>query len=334
MHFLRRRGIRTAVFTAAVVLLGSPPAFAGAPTERLREFFGKVNAVLTDPATEERPLERVARVRRLVNDVADMRAAAASALGPFWETRTSAERDEFTTVFSEMIERAYVGRLAGVARGGRGVAPIYLDESVSGDDALVVTQLRGGGHELRVDYRMTQQGTRWRVRDIVLDGVSTVDNYRAQFRRLSQSGAHATLVKQMRAKLAEESFFFARAVSPTPVTPVIAAAASEPRDATPAPLASTIEPAPAPALVATPLPAPLVRETPRVAGRVVAPPSRIVARPAMVAALAPPAAAPVVVSPPPTPPAAGGASMAFWIAIVSVIAGGGIVILGWRAPSR
>jgi phospholipid transport system substrate-binding protein len=334
--FLRRGSIRTAGLTVALLVLACSPAFAGAPTERLRDFFGKVNGILADPATEGRPLERVARIRRLVNDVADMRGAAASALGPFWETRTPAERDEFTTLFAEMIERAYVGRLAGVARSGGGLAAVYLGEQVTGDAATVTTQLRGSGHDLRVEYRMIQQGSRWRVRDIVLDGVSIIDNYRAQFRRLSQSGSHATLVTQMRAKLAEDSFFFAKSGGAHPVAAV--AVAPEPTEAAPVALAAELEPRPVPTVSVAPsspprMPAPPARDIkPRVTERVAAAPSRPVARPAVVAAVAP--VVPVVSPPPPAPAATGWFPTGLWIAILSVLVGGGIVYLGWRAPTR
>jgi len=361
-----------ALLLTAACLTFASPALAGPPTERLRDFFTKVNVVLRDPAMEDRPLERVARIRRLVHEVADMRAAAASAFGPAWESRSAAERDEFTAVFGEMIERAYVGRLAGVARGGGGVSPVYLGEVVTNDDATVSSVLRGSGHEVRVDYRMTQQGARWRVRDIVLDGVSTVDNYRAQFRRLMQDGSHATLVAHMRAKLAQESYFFARVEVPgsaaaAPSPPPTARVAAAPRvDDLEARVSPVIE------WQAVPPPErPAARAPARPPSTPSSPPASRTALVAMVRTAespAPPSAAPVARVPappissttdvaaravaslssatiaPPAPPAAPRAPVAvdgprrgwhdvgLWIAVASVVAGVAIVVLGWRAP--
>ena len=336
------RQVRTAcVFAVAMVLLAWAPVFAGVPTERLREFFLKVNAILGDAATEERPLARVARIRRLVNDIADMRAAAATAFGPTWETRTAAERDEFTAVFAELIERAYVGRLAGLARGGRGLAPIYLGESVTGDAATVTTLLRGSGHDLRVEYRMTQHGVRWRVRDIVLDGVSIVDNYRAQFRRLLQAGSQVSLVAHMRAKLAEESYFFARSGPP----PVVAATPAPPATRETTALADDVEPSPLPPAAEVAEPRPVTRpapvRAPRVTARAVSAPA--IARPTVAAILPAPVREPVVtagVTPPlpaalpAAPPTAAGRDLGLWIAALSVLVGAAIVYFGWRAPGR
>ena len=194
----------------ALVLLGAPPASAG-PTERLRDFFAAVNAVLGDPATEDQPLERVARVRQLVAEVAAVNEAAAVALGREWQARTPAEQEEFVALFAELLERAFIGRLAGRGHVSNGVRITYLGESVAGDEATVQTSLgaRDGG-QARVEYRMVSRQGLWRVRDLVLDGVSTVENYHAQFQRLLSKASYQDLVGKVRAKLGEESIMFAR----------------------------------------------------------------------------------------------------------------------------
>jgi len=207
---MRHPNVMAAPALAVILTLLAAPATAGPPSDRLRDFFSKVNAVLADPTTEAQPRERVARIRRLVTDIADMHAAATAALGPEWETRTAGERDEFVDLFAELLERAYVGRLAGVVRVTGGVTMTYIDERVDADTATVTTALRGlGGKDGHVEYRMTKRGERWRVRDIVLDGVSIVENYRAQFRRLLHQESYAEVVAAMRAKIADESLMFA-----------------------------------------------------------------------------------------------------------------------------
>ena len=264
MPNLRRAHVlATPVLAVIVVFLFGTPAIAGPPSDRLRDFFTKVNAVLADPTTEAQPRERVARIRRLVTDIADIHAAATAALGPEWETRTAGERDEFVDLFAELLERAYVGRLAGVVRVTGGVTMTYIDEAVDADTATVTTALRGlGGKDGHVEYRMTKRGERWRVRDIVLDGVSIVENYRAQFKRLLQQESYAEVVAAIRAKIADDSLMFAGserrvpAIVSTPrVEPDIVAAAppaseeSRPLAAPPAAIAASVRNAGAPAKI-------------------------------------------------------------------------------------
>jgi phospholipid transport system substrate-binding protein len=255
----RPRPALTLVVLAAVLACAHGLAHAGTPGERLHQFFGAVDTVLADRTAE--PLDKVARVKRLVTDLSDVRAAAADALDTAWEARTPAERDEFTSLFAELLERAYVGRLAGAVRAHSAIEQTWTGETVERDEATVRTALTSrDGSRVRVEYRMVLRRGRWLVRDVVLDGVSVVANYRAQFRRLLGQGTYGELVETLRAKLAEDTLMFARADrsttragsdAPTLVSPVALGTA---------PLALTPPPArvaPRPPTVISP-PAPVV----------------------------------------------------------------------------
>ena len=196
------------------LLAATTSAHAGPATDRLREFFAMINAVLTDPATQSQPLEKVARVKRLVTDIADVRGAAAAALDREWDARTSSERDEFARLFGELLERGLVARLAGTVSPVNGMVMSWRGESRVGDEARVMTIVEArDGRKMHVEYRLTERRGRWLVRDVVVDGVSTIDNYRSQFKRLLRHGSYADLVKQLRAKLREETLMFAQAPS-------------------------------------------------------------------------------------------------------------------------
>ncbi len=53
---------------------------------------------------------------------------------------------------------------------------------------------------MSVGYRMALRQGRWVVQDLVVDGVSLVDNYRAQFQKFMQRSSYAGLVSEMRAR--------------------------------------------------------------------------------------------------------------------------------------
>jgi len=235
-----RLALGTRFLLASAGLVGlffsaATPVHAGPATERMREFFGTVNTILNDPATRSRPLERVARVKRLVTDIADVRGAAAAALEHEWDVRTPAERDEFTRLFAELLERGLVARLAGTVNPVNGILMTWQGETRVNDEARVATVVESrDGRKIIVVYRMTERRGRWLVRDVVVDGISTTDNYRSQFKRVLRQGSYATLVAQLRAKLGEATLMFAQA-SPTPK---------------PAETAATTRPSPAPRVVA------------------------------------------------------------------------------------
>lgn len=181
------------------------PAWAMSPRGTLEAFFARTNTVLqsVDPAHGlETPRQAI---RDLVNEVFDFRAAAAVALGSVWRSKVPADQDEFTRLFAIFLERGFIATIGSKARVAGGVTIQYLGESIDGESAVVATTLlTRGGQELRVDYWMIRRGDRWKVQDVVVDGVSLVMNYRAQFARVLAAYPYAELVARMQAKAPSE----------------------------------------------------------------------------------------------------------------------------------
>ena len=286
-----RRAPRTRFLLAAAALTGlfwlaATPVCAGPATDRLREFFGTVNGVLVDPAIQSQPLEKVARIKRLVTDVADVRGAAAAVLDREWQARTPAEREEFTRLFAEFLERGMVARLAGTVSPVNGMIMTWRGETQAGDEARVTTMVESrDGRKILVEYRMYERRGRWLVRDVVVDGISTIDNYRAQFRRVLRQGSYAALIAQLRAKLGEDTRMFAQPSHvPTPAEAVVSRPSPAPRVAARAPSSGRVAKASPPpaarpsAPMAPPAPATPPR-TPRLAMAPVVPPPADVVSP-------------------------------------------------------
>jgi len=194
--------LRFAASLVLVVVLGSAASAAPTPTETLRQVFAQADRILTDPDTEDRPLERLSAVRKLVNDALDFREVAALALGRHWQTATPVEQHEFTKLLAEFLERSYLSRLASQASLTGGVRIRYLGESIDGGEALVRTAVaRRAGGEILLDYRMLQRDGRWRVRDVIVDAVSVAANYRAQIARVLHVISVPELLAQMRERV-------------------------------------------------------------------------------------------------------------------------------------
>ncbi len=182
--------------------VGATRAWAGAPTDAMRDFFGAVNVVLTDPRTEDQPLERLRAIRRHIDDVFDFREAAMLALGREWTARTQVEQNEFVALFADLLERSFVWRLAGKASLDGGVKVHYVGETVAGDTAIVEADVAArDGNDLKLEFRMVRRADRWVVRDLVMYGVSTMENYHAQFQRVVRDSSWRDLMSQMRAKV-------------------------------------------------------------------------------------------------------------------------------------
>lgn len=174
---------------------------AGAPTEELRGLFASAAAALSDPARAE-PEERLTAVRRIVARIVDFPVAAQLSLGQAWPARSAAEREEFVHLFGSVLTTSFVSRFAAMARTHGGLHVRYLGEDVAGSVATVRTAIGSRtGSETAVEYAMARRGDRWLVRDVVIDGVSVVGNYRAQLSRILASSSYGELVSRMRARL-------------------------------------------------------------------------------------------------------------------------------------
>src|SRR5262249_40108746 len=154
--------------------------------------FAAATRILEDPALDGKPEERLAAIRVEARQMFDLREAAKLALGPGWNRLTPAEADEFAALFSELLERWFIGAIAAQTRIADGVQVTFRGETVVGPIAVVRTAMPGrSGHEVAIDYRLQQRGHRFAVYDVVIDGVSLTGNYRAQFARVIQSSSYA-----------------------------------------------------------------------------------------------------------------------------------------------
>ncbi|HEY7653175.1 MAG TPA: ABC transporter substrate-binding protein [Methylomirabilota bacterium] len=192
-------GARLAAVALAVVSAGAPASSdAGPPTDQLKVSVEQIVKVLEDPALrpEARLSERRAAIRKEAQVVFDFGETAKRALGRHWQGLTEKDRQEFTGLFTDLIERAYISKIERYS--GERIA--YAGEAIDGSLATVRTRfVTKQGTEIPVDYRMQQRGDRWLVYDVSVEGVSLINNYRTQFDKIIQTSSFAELVRKMKA---------------------------------------------------------------------------------------------------------------------------------------
>lgn len=186
------------VLAVALGIVTAQPSQAASPKEELETFFGSANAILRSADAERGAKAPRQAIRALVNEIFDYRDAAARALGPAWQSRTPAQQAEFVRLFADFLERGYIAFVGTKANVTAGLRVRYLEESITGDSAAVATTLlTRNGSDLDIDYFMIRRDDRWMVRDVVVDGMSLIANYRAQFNRILSASSYAELVARM-----------------------------------------------------------------------------------------------------------------------------------------
>ena len=63
---------------------------------------------------------------------------------------------------------------------------------------------RRGGREVVVDNDMIYLDKRWMMRDVTIDGISLVTNYRAQFDRVIRGSSYRELLARLRVRVGSE----------------------------------------------------------------------------------------------------------------------------------
>jgi phospholipid transport system substrate-binding protein len=139
-----------------------------------------------------------ALVLAAADDVFDFAYTAQLTLGSYWDKLTETQRKEFVDAFQGFIGKAYLSTVDI----GDGQTVSYLDETIDGNRATVKSRVTtSGGSSIPIDFRMVLgNGSRWRLYDVNVDGMSLVSNYRQQFVRLIRASSYDDLVKKLRAR--------------------------------------------------------------------------------------------------------------------------------------
>ena len=196
-------------WVVGIVMLGLAAgiAAAGEPLEKIRETVDAVLAVLEDEtlrAPEGRELRRQ-KLRQAVHQRFGFEEMARRALGRHWRDLSAEQRQEFVGLFSDLLERSYVGKIESA---GAGSKVEYTRETIDEDGfASVLSMITNRlDSQIEVEYRLLQRNgnAHWEVYDVVIEGVSLINNYRTQFNNIIHRTSYDGLVNQLRLKQEQE----------------------------------------------------------------------------------------------------------------------------------
>jgi phospholipid transport system substrate-binding protein len=173
-------------------------AVAGGATEAMKSTIDETLKIVQDKELKQpaRADERRRRLEQVVGDRFDYQEMSRRALGAPWNTLSDKDKEEFVALFRTLLINSYADKIESYS--GEGVQ--YIHERTEKDYAEVRTKVLTGKTEIPLDYRLVNKGTDWRVYDVVVDGVSLVNNYRGQFSKILRSSTYVDLVDQLRKK--------------------------------------------------------------------------------------------------------------------------------------
>ncbi|MGB9716502.1 MAG: MlaC/ttg2D family ABC transporter substrate-binding protein [Thermodesulfovibrionales bacterium] len=184
-----------------VLLLVIPfSAYAGEPLETVKGNINKVLDVLKDPSLkgEEGKNAKKAKIRSISEKMFDYTELSRRTLGPNWNKFNNKQQKEFIELYKRILEDAYADKII-----------TYTDEKVlfSKENILsektceVQTTVVTKKADIPIFYRVIKKEDGWKVYDVVIEGVSLVNNYRTQFREILSNKTPDELLDVLRKKV-------------------------------------------------------------------------------------------------------------------------------------
>ncbi len=189
--------------------LGGPAvtATAGEPQDKIKQTITEVMAILQDESLKapDKTEERRARIRQTIGQRFGFEEMGKRALGRHWRKLKPAQRKEFIPLFSDLLERSYISKVEAGST-AEGLDILYTKETVDEEGyALVRTEVENPNDlNFEVDYRLLKRDGNWQAYDIIIEGVSLVNNYRTQFNKIIRQDSYETLVKKLKLKIEQE----------------------------------------------------------------------------------------------------------------------------------
>ncbi|UCF91059.1 MAG: ABC transporter substrate-binding protein [Desulfobacterales bacterium] len=192
---------RSAATILFLLFLGLIPlqVNAGVPTEVVETQVNKILAKLGDPVFQQQQREvKIAQISEIVSEIFDWNELCKRTVGRDWKKMNAAQQKEFTDLFRALLERTYADRLLAYVD----EKVVFAKETDLGKNKFEVQSniITADNKEIPLYYRLIESSGQWKVYDVIIEGVSLVQNYRSQFREILAKGSAEDLLAILRQK--------------------------------------------------------------------------------------------------------------------------------------
>jgi phospholipid transport system substrate-binding protein len=163
-------------------------------TEVLKARDAEIRATVPAKGVELTPATRQ-KLESILTRTVDLEGVARASLGKNWDDATPATRKKFLDAFKQRFRKATADQFSDDYRG---TDVKYLPEVPGEEGAVKVpTEVVIKGESTHIDYVMRKEAGEWRIVDIVVDDVSTVENYRSSFGRIIKKEGMDGLINRL-----------------------------------------------------------------------------------------------------------------------------------------
>jgi phospholipid transport system substrate-binding protein len=201
-YLLQKKILLIGVLVVALGLFFHSRTFAETNSEPMDQLQKSVDNVLEVLRSEElkapeRKAERKKRILETVDVMFDFREMARSSMGQNWNSLTEAEQDRFVSLFKELIEGRYIGKIDSY----NNQTVVYKKQLIKGDRALIYTDIVDKDLEIPIIYKLEENNGKWLINDLKIENVSLIVNYRRDFDSIMRREHFEGLMKKIKEQL-------------------------------------------------------------------------------------------------------------------------------------
>jgi phospholipid transport system substrate-binding protein len=204
MSFERWFGPRVLLFGVALsigLLPAAPHAeeVLSTPQKVIRDTAEQLQRNLQKPDVKNDFAKATAFVDTVLESHVDFDRVSVLVLGKYWKTASTEQKARFKTEFRRLLVRTYTTAFTEYSDWNIRYLP---SQDSSEDKTMVRTEiLQSNGPPVAVNYRMINNKGTWKVYDVLIEGISLLQNYRTSFtNQIAEGGSVEQLIKDLTAR--------------------------------------------------------------------------------------------------------------------------------------
>lgn len=191
------------ILIALCFSLAPAPSWAGEPLQILKTYSQKVIDILQDPQYADQKIteNQLDKLRKLGRKIFSFEQLSMRTLGRNWPKLSKKQQEEFVDLFPKLLEKNYLGKIHEYKQ----ESVEFTQETIfSSRKAEVKSLIKTQSKQVPVDYRLVKINGEWKIYDVLVEGVSLVQNYRSQFSEILMNNSPQEMLQILREKVNTE----------------------------------------------------------------------------------------------------------------------------------
>ncbi len=184
----------------AAPLMAAPTTPTLSPMEQVKKEINQAFSILRNPKLSSK--EKSQKILEIVDKFVDWHEVAKRVLGIRWRRVTPQQREKFTQVFKEFVKANYADKFEKYSD----EKVVYEKQELDPPYARVFLKVysKKQPEPISMECRLINNNGKWLVYDILIAGVSMVNNYRVQIANILVNKSFDDMLKTLEKKVKEK----------------------------------------------------------------------------------------------------------------------------------